>query len=174
MTVEAPGFKTTVRDGIVLSVNDNLRLDLQLPLGQAAETVQVTGEVTAVQAESSSLGSVVSQKIVDTHAVEGAQQLFLYMNAPGVVGNRYCGGHPAQRHRHQRALHGQRCRLRRPVKLLSTAFRTPSTWAEACTSRRGCPRPKRSPKSRSSGHPARRVRRAGRRVHQYRHQVGNQ
>src|SRR5436189_5868176 len=66
LTVEAPGFKTTVRDGVVLSINDNLKLDLQLPLGQAAEKVQVTGELTAVQAESSSLGTVVNQKIVDT------------------------------------------------------------------------------------------------------------
>ena len=89
MTVEAPGFKTTVRDGIVLSVNDNLRLDVPLPLGQAAETVQVTGEVAAVQAESSSLGSVVSQKIVDSIPWKGHSSLFLYMAAPGVVGNRY-------------------------------------------------------------------------------------
>jgi hypothetical protein len=48
LTVEAKGFKTTVRNGVVLSVNDNLKLDLQLALGQAAETVQVMGELTAV------------------------------------------------------------------------------------------------------------------------------
>src|SRR6476469_5160460 len=89
MTVEAPGFKTTVRDGIVLSVNDNLRFDVQLPLGQAAETVQVSGEVAAVQTESSSLGSVVSQKILDSIPWKGHSSLFLYMAAPGVVGNRY-------------------------------------------------------------------------------------
>jgi hypothetical protein len=89
MTVEAVGFKTTVREGVVLSVNDNLKLDVQLPLGQAAETVQVTGELTAVQAESSSLGSVVSQKIVDSIPWKGHSSLFLYMAAPGVVGNRY-------------------------------------------------------------------------------------
>src|SRR5689334_17592790 len=89
VTVEAPGFKTTVRDGVILSVNDNLKLDVQLPLGQAAETVQVTGELTAVQAESSSLGSVVSQKIVDSIPWKGHSSLFLYMAAPGVVGNRY-------------------------------------------------------------------------------------
>src|SRR5579864_8505252 len=37
LTVEATGFKTTVRNDVVLSINDNLKLDLQLPLGQAAE-----------------------------------------------------------------------------------------------------------------------------------------
>jgi hypothetical protein len=89
LTVEAKGFKTTVRNGVVLSINDNLKLDLQLALGQAAETVQVMGELTAVQAESSSLGSVVNQKIVDTIPWKGHSSLFLYMAAPGVVGNRY-------------------------------------------------------------------------------------
>jgi hypothetical protein len=89
LTVKASGFKTTVREGVTLSINDNLRLDVELPLGQASDTVQVTGEVTAVQAESSSLGAVVSQKIVDTLPWKGHSSLFLYMAAPGVVGNRY-------------------------------------------------------------------------------------
>src|SRR5207244_11233719 len=56
LTVEAPGFKTTVRNGVVLSINDNLRLDLQLPLGQAAEKVQVSGEMTAVRSEERRVG----------------------------------------------------------------------------------------------------------------------
>ena len=42
-----------------------------------------------MQAESSSLGSVVGQKIVDTIPWKGHSSLFLYMAAPGVVGNRY-------------------------------------------------------------------------------------
>src|ERR1041385_534626 len=49
VTVEAAGFKRTVRESVVLSVNDNIRLDLQLPLEQAVETVRVTGDLTAVQ-----------------------------------------------------------------------------------------------------------------------------
>src|SRR5215467_12856575 len=60
-----------------------------MPLGQASDTVQVTGEVAAVQAESSSLGSVISEKIVDSLPWKGHSSLFLYMAAAGVVGNRY-------------------------------------------------------------------------------------
>ncbi|HTM51082.1 MAG TPA: TonB-dependent receptor [Bryobacteraceae bacterium] len=89
LTVQAAGFKTTVRDGIQVSVNDNLRVDVAMPLGQASDTVQVTGEVTAVQAESSSLGSVISEKIIDSQPLKGHSSLFLYMAAAGVVGNRY-------------------------------------------------------------------------------------
>jgi hypothetical protein len=89
LTIKAAGFKTTVRDGIQLSINDTLRVDAELPLGQASDTVQVTGEVAAVQAESSSLGSVISEKIVDSLPWKGHSSLFLYMAAAGVVGNRY-------------------------------------------------------------------------------------
>ena len=61
MTVKAADFKTTLRDGIKVSVNNNLKVDIDMPLGQASDTVQVTGEVAAVQAESSSLGLVISR-----------------------------------------------------------------------------------------------------------------
>ena len=89
MTVKAAGFKTTVRDGIQISVNDNLKVDVAMPLGQASDTVQVTGDVATVQAESSSLGSVISEKIIDSQPLKGHSSLFLYMAAAGVVGNRY-------------------------------------------------------------------------------------
>ena len=74
VTVKAPGFKTTVRDDIRLSINDNLSIDMELPLGQASETVQVTGELTTVQSESSSLGSVIPEKIVTSMPLERPQQ----------------------------------------------------------------------------------------------------
>ena len=89
LTVKAAGFKTTVRDGIQISVNDNLKVDVAMPLGQASDTVQVTGDVATVQAESSSLGSVISEKIIDSQPLKGHSSLFLYMAAAGVVGNRY-------------------------------------------------------------------------------------
>src|SRR5579885_2760770 len=89
LRVAASGFRTFVREGIELSINDSLRLDVQLTLGPASETVQVSGEVTAVQSESSSLGSVISEKIVDALPLKGHSSLFLYMTAAGVVGNRY-------------------------------------------------------------------------------------
>ena len=36
VTVKAPGFKTTVRDNVRLSISDNLSVDIELPLGQAS------------------------------------------------------------------------------------------------------------------------------------------
>ena len=89
LTVKAPGFKTTVREGIQLSINDSLKLDVAMPVGQASDTIEVKGEVAAVQAESSSLGSVIGEKLVDAQPLKGHSSLFLYMAAAGVVGNRY-------------------------------------------------------------------------------------
>ena len=89
LTTKAPGFKTDVRESVQLSLGDNLRLDVELALGQTNETVTVTGEVSAVQAESSSLGSVLGRKVVDTLPLKGHSSLFMFTLATGVVNNRY-------------------------------------------------------------------------------------
>jgi hypothetical protein len=89
LTTKAPGFKTDVREGIQLSLGDNLRLDVELAIGQANETVTVTGDAATVQAESSSLGSVVRKEIIDTLPLKGHSSLFLFTLATGVVNQRY-------------------------------------------------------------------------------------
>ncbi|MBI3683513.1 MAG: TonB-dependent receptor [Acidobacteria bacterium] len=89
LITHAAGFKTDQRDGIVISLGDNIRLDVQLALGQASETVTVTGDVTTVQAESSSLGAVVRQEIINTLPLKGHSSLFMFTLATGVVNNRY-------------------------------------------------------------------------------------
>src|SRR5688500_15750537 len=66
LTTKAAGFKTDVREGIKLSLGENVRLDVELAVGQATETVSVIGDVSTVQTESSSLGSVVRQEIIDS------------------------------------------------------------------------------------------------------------
>jgi hypothetical protein len=91
LELQAPGFKTTVREAINLSVNDNLKIDIAMPLGQASETVEVSATVSAVQAESTTLGVVISRETIDLQPLKGHSSLFLYQNEPGVVGNRYLG-----------------------------------------------------------------------------------
>ncbi|HWB97892.1 MAG TPA: carboxypeptidase regulatory-like domain-containing protein, partial [Bryobacteraceae bacterium] len=89
VTVRRTGFKTSVRNNVQLSLNDQIRLDVEMLLGEAAETVSVVGDVAVVQAESSALGAVVNREIVDTLPLKGHSSLYLYNLAPGVVGNRY-------------------------------------------------------------------------------------
>jgi len=89
LTVQAPGFKTTVRSGITLSLNDNIRLDVELPLGETAETISVVAEVSVVQPQTSSLGSVVNRQIIETLPLKGHSSLFMFNLVTGVVNNRY-------------------------------------------------------------------------------------
>ena len=89
LTTRANGFKTDVRDGIQLSLGDNVRLDVDLAVGQTNETVTVTESVAAVQTESSSLGSVVRKEIIDSLPLKGHSSLFMFTLATGVVNNRY-------------------------------------------------------------------------------------
>lgn len=89
LTTRMAGFKTDQRDGIVISLGDNIRLNVQLELGQATETVTVTGEVSTVQAESSTLGSVVRQEIINSLPLKGHSSLFMFTLATGVTHNRY-------------------------------------------------------------------------------------
>ncbi len=58
--VEATGFKKFIREGIELRVGETTTLNLQLEIGQSAESVTVTGESPLLRTESASLGNTVS------------------------------------------------------------------------------------------------------------------
>ena len=47
--VDAAGFKTETRSGIVLNVNDNLKINITLQVGAATETVEVKAEAAQVE-----------------------------------------------------------------------------------------------------------------------------
>jgi len=71
LTVEQTGFKKYVRDGIVLNVNQNAKLDVALQIGTTSQTIEVIGDVTQVDTASATLGNVETQRrIVDLPLVE--------------------------------------------------------------------------------------------------------
>src|SRR5688572_5363532 len=88
LTTRAPGLKTDIHDGIKLSLGENVRLDIDLVLGQVTETVTVTSAVSALQTESSSMGSVIRKEIIDSLPLKGHSSLFMFTLAAGVVNNR--------------------------------------------------------------------------------------
>lgn len=66
VTIEATGFKTYTQSGIVLNVQDRLRVDAQMEVGGRTEQIVVSAEAAAVQTDTSSLGQVISaQQVVD-------------------------------------------------------------------------------------------------------------
>lgn len=64
LEVEMPGFQRLVRSGIQVQVNDRLRVDLRLHLGEATESVSVSGAAPLVETESGALGTVIENRKV--------------------------------------------------------------------------------------------------------------
>ena len=78
-----PGFKTAVRENIVLSVDDRLRVDFSLQIGEVLERLVVTTGTPIVQSETSSVGTVIdNQKVVEL-PLNGRQFESLAQLVPG-------------------------------------------------------------------------------------------
>jgi Carboxypeptidase regulatory-like domain/TonB dependent receptor-like, beta-barrel len=66
VAVEAAGFKKSVSSGITLNMQDRVRIDVVLNVGEVTETVEVIGAAPALQTDTSYLGQVIgNQQIVD-------------------------------------------------------------------------------------------------------------
>jgi hypothetical protein len=61
----APGFQTTVRHGITLTVGAQAVVDFSLSVGQSQQTVTVEGEVSQVDTVSTAVSSYVEQKQIN-------------------------------------------------------------------------------------------------------------
>ena len=66
IAVGVSGFKTEVRKGLVLQVQQSARLDFRLQVGEASEKVEVAAGAIQLNTENATLGSVVeNERIVD-------------------------------------------------------------------------------------------------------------
>ena len=65
LRVESPGFKTHVRDNVLLAGGTTLRLDAELELGTTLQTVEVTEVVQMLQSENARVSTQVVSKLVD-------------------------------------------------------------------------------------------------------------
>src|SRR6202163_2831490 len=83
VTVTAPGFSTEVRSGITLTVGAQQLLNITMQVGQATQTVQVTGEAPAVQLANSTISGVVSQTAVVELPLNGRDWTQLATLQPG-------------------------------------------------------------------------------------------
>ena len=85
LTVEEPSFKKTERPGIELRVDDRLRIDVALTLGNVAETVQVEAAAPVVSTDSATVGNVVDNKKVTELPLNGRNFLQLNLLVPGAT-----------------------------------------------------------------------------------------
>ncbi len=92
VTVEAAGFRKLVQSGVALQINQEAKLDLTLQVGEVTETMEVTGQAPLLQSESSSLGTVVNQKLVNELPLNGRNFIQLATLSPGVNGVGFSAG----------------------------------------------------------------------------------
>lgn len=85
VSIEAPGFKRVTRTGITLQINQNLRVDAELPLGQVAESIEVTDTPPLVDTYSAQRGDVVEQRRITELPLNGRNPLQLASLVAGVT-----------------------------------------------------------------------------------------
>ncbi len=85
VTVEAQGFKRETRAGIVLQVQDRVRVDFTLQVGSLNEAVNIEADVPVVQTESSSLGDVIGSRQITDLPLNGRDYTQLATLTTGVV-----------------------------------------------------------------------------------------
>ena len=83
--VEKPGFKHFVRTPILVEVQQSTRIDAALQVGEVSQVVEVTSETPLLQAETSSLGTVVDQREANELPLNGRNIYNLATVTPSVI-----------------------------------------------------------------------------------------
>ena len=83
---EQSGFQRLVRSEVQLTVNQNLRVDLAMRLGQVTETVEVSTAALLVDTRSPALSSLVDDRRVVDLPLNGRNVISLAATLPGVLG----------------------------------------------------------------------------------------
>ena len=85
VTVDKPGFKKLVRQGIRLSSSDKFDVDLRLEVGSISEAVTVMGEPPQLQTESASRSALIENRVIESVPTNGRNLYQLQYTLPGVI-----------------------------------------------------------------------------------------
>ena len=77
LSVEAPGFQRQDHPGIHVQVALSVRTDFSLQVGQAQQTVTVSGGAELIQTDNASIGTVISSREVNELPLNGRNPLSL-------------------------------------------------------------------------------------------------
>ena len=96
ITVSAPGFKTAVRENVVLGVAQTLTVDFSLDVGNVTDSITVSSDPPLLETGTAEIGSYVSKKEFDSWpiAVGGGRrqiQQFIFTSLPGTIGSTWQG-----------------------------------------------------------------------------------
>ncbi|MBS1825599.1 MAG: carboxypeptidase regulatory-like domain-containing protein [Acidobacteria bacterium] len=96
ITASAAGFKTSVRDNVVLAVAQTLTVDFTMEVGAVSDQVTVSSDPPLLETGTAEIGSYVSKKEFDTWPItvgDGRRQIqqFIFTSLPGTVGGTFQG-----------------------------------------------------------------------------------
>ncbi|WP_157898936.1 TonB-dependent receptor [Luteitalea pratensis] len=83
--VELQGFKGVVVEGITVSVDQRVRVDARLELGNMSETVEIIATTPLVQVSSSDLSTTVDEEQIKALPLNGRNFVSLTRTVPGVM-----------------------------------------------------------------------------------------
>jgi len=93
LTVEAQNFQKQRKEGITLSINQNVSLDLSLKVGAAAQTVEVTAAGVELQTQDAVTGQVIDRGFINNLPLINRDVFNLAFLAPGVtIADNQCVG----------------------------------------------------------------------------------
>lgn len=105
LKTEHPGFKTAASNGVEVQVQQTVRLDFTLQIGQVSESIEVAASADLLQAENASVGTVIENKGIIELPLNGREYLNLVAlssnvntlsSASGQAGSREGGDRAAQ------------------------------------------------------------------------------
>src|ERR1700674_4235042 len=84
LKVEHPGFKTTTSSNVEVEVQQTVRLDVTLEVGQVTESVQVEASAGLLQSENATVGTVIETKNITELPLNGREYWNLVTRARNV------------------------------------------------------------------------------------------
>ncbi len=88
VVAELSGFQTAKNTGVVVRVNEDVRLDIALKVGAVTETVTVSGRASTVDTSTGTLKTVVDQERIESLPLNGRNPTQLMQLVAGVLTDR--------------------------------------------------------------------------------------
>ncbi|MFN0109047.1 MAG: carboxypeptidase regulatory-like domain-containing protein [Blastocatellia bacterium] len=85
LSVEAKGFKKSIRQNIEVRVGDKLQLDMALEVGAVTESVNVTSDAPLLEASNASAGQVIDQRRISELPLSDGNPFVLSRLSPGIA-----------------------------------------------------------------------------------------
>jgi outer membrane receptor protein involved in Fe transport len=89
VSVSLTGFSTQVTKSVEVRIGDTANVDFSLTVGAVTETIEVVGESPLVQATTSDVGQVITQKMVENIPLNGRKFQDLSLLVPGTRPSNY-------------------------------------------------------------------------------------